>query len=167
MPKAKKKKVVASEVGPSATAAPAPPKSSGKVKSAIAKRPPKGTPAAACLQVQLDKALEASAAAYTDYMRWGDMLDPAVAEMDASEKEFHRLKGWLDLEASDLGEFEGQLHQQWRRGVEKVRELVELMPVHMRVCEEIMKEMRGARDAWKACEVKVQVAARAVAAARK
>ena len=58
-------------------------------------------------------------------------MDRAFAEMDA-EKELDRLKGWFDLEASDLVVPEGQLHQQWRRGVEKVMELMELMPVHMR-----------------------------------
>ena len=167
MRRAKKKKVDLSEDGPSATAAPATRKPGGKPAPAVGKRPRKGTPAAVCLQVQLEKALEAAAEAYTDYFGLEDYLKGLGAEIDANEKELDRLKGWLDLEPSDLGEPESQLWQQWRRGVEKVRGLMELRPVFLRLCDVYLKKVRRARDAWKACEVKVQVAASAVAAAKK
>ena len=71
---------------------------------------------------------------------------------------------------SDLGELLlplGELWQQWERGVEKVEELVELHPIHMRLCDMCLEELRRAHAKWKACEVKVQVAARAVAASKK
>ena len=164
MRRAQKKKVAASEDGPSASAAPAPRIPSAKPAPPVAAAQGGHADELVCLQVQLRQAVEDEDAAQEAYIGRNKLLESAIAEYRKEAQELEQLYEWQEREVGDPhGASQAQM-EAWARGLKRIVDLQKVLPVHVRVCEEMSEETGRELALWEASIERKASLVRAIAA---